>query len=186
MPSQKTPSKPVIEIIKMPRKELDFFKAGQLYKFRFNDPYRFKIRYSVLDVKQMDSIKESHDARQTMPNTFLSHLTKKFNINFVIVPSTQLYNSYLLNDTFICLESNGILLRNFRSEFDGRKVDVAVIKQVPVFLFHDVKNQKPIIGSVQIDLNKQNLDELFMERKNEVVTPDNLVYIENLFEEVAV
>lgn len=183
MVALKTLDKSVVEIFKMPRKKLDFFQVGQLYKLKYNDPYKFKIRYSVIDVKQIDFV-ETEQAKKTMPNTFSLQLAKTFNIDYVIEMSAQLHNSFVLNDTFICLDSNTSILRNFKSVINGKNVDVCVFRSVPVFLFHDIKNQKPIIGSVQIDMNKQNLDDLFGKEVNEVIISENLVYIENFFEKV--
>lgn len=186
MTEQKSPSEPVFSIIKMPRKNMDFFRTGQLYKLKFNKPYEYRIRYSIIETKQLDCLKEVNKTKKR-PFTFdgiSEFLTKKYNVNYAIERSADLYNSYVLNDTFVCLENNATILRNFPTTIDNRRLSACIFKQVPVFMFHSIKNNNPIIGSIQIDLNDQNLEELFAHNVNEATTPDNLIYIENLFEEI--
>jgi hypothetical protein len=160
------------KIFKMPRKDLNFFKPGALYKLKYNSD-NIMIRYSVLTLSKYEPGK----------NYITDTLVNKFNITYELNANLELYGSYNLEPNFVAIDSNSTLIRTTDSVLNGERHKSNIFKHVPVFLFHH-KAKSSFVGSFEINPNNQNLKELFGDNYIDYLTDDGWIYLEHLFEPV--
>lgn len=175
--SEKLPSATeTMKTFVIPRKEMDFFKIGRLYSLKYNDPWKYKLKYTIFDVKKIN------EKERTSPK--LASYNINYTLQYKMEPAFVSHKSYNLNEVFICIADDVNVLRDFGAVFDGQKVDVSAIRKVPVFLFHEKKTNKQIIGAIQVDINGENLEAMFGDKLHKIQTTPGIIYIENFFEKI--
>lgn len=161
-------------------KKQNIFEIGGLYKLKFNDPNKFKIRYNICNLKTADNYLS--DNRLKIKKN-IKKIINEYNISYVLdYNDFNLYNSFLLFDFFTCIENNINILKTT----GYGDADFAIFQQNPVFLFTKLQNNNltTIIGSIACDTNRTQLFDLFGEKINKFLDSSNRISLEYFVEKI--